>query len=124
MQPPDEPATPEPTADFDDEAPETRPGCTGTDCFVKVPCRPGFATTIHIAPQSLFSPTNLGDSPLMVMFAGRRKPPRGHRDVLQEITITPSVTGPTLVPPQGTDAIFIGCAGSGSVTFRFSIGVA
>jgi hypothetical protein len=123
-QPPDEPTTPEPTGDFVAEASETQPRCTGSDCFVKIPCHPGFSTSIRIAPQSLYSPTNLGDSPLQVMFAGPRKPPHGNRDVLQEVDITPGVTGPTLIPPPGTDTIFIGCTGSGSVTFRFSIGVA
>jgi hypothetical protein len=106
-----------------DEAPVTRPRCTGADCFVKVGCHPGGATRIRINPQPLFSPTNLGGTPLTVMFAGPMKA-NGHRDVLQEVQIGPGITGPTLIPPSGTDTIFIGCAGSGEVTFRYSPGVA
>jgi hypothetical protein len=117
------PDQPERTA-FQPEAPETRPRCTGSDCFVSVPCHGLFSTNIHIAPQPLFSPTYLGDSPLRVMFSGPRRPPLGHRTVLEEVDIRPGATMADLVPPPGTDTIYIGCTGSGGVTLRFSIGVA
>jgi hypothetical protein len=107
-----------------DEAPVTRPKCVGADCFVKVDCHTGFGSSTHINPQPLYNPTNLGNSRLLLIFAGPPKPPRGKRDVLQEVEIGPGMTGPTLLYPTGTDTIFIGCDGSGSVTFRFSAGVA
>jgi hypothetical protein len=123
-QPPEEPVTPEPTADFAAEAPETKPRCIGGDCFVTAPCFPAFSSTTHIAPQTLIAPTNLGDKSLLVIFAGPRRPPGGQRAIIQEVEITPQMTGPTLIPPAGTDTIFIACSGSGSVKFRFSAGVA
>jgi hypothetical protein len=109
---------------FAPEAPVTQPRCTGSQCFVTVPCRPGFASTTQIPPQVLYDPANLGGAPLQVMFSGPRRPPSGSRDVLQIVEIAPGATGHNLVPPPGTDTIFIGCNGSGSVTFRFSNAVA
>jgi hypothetical protein len=124
---PDEPAPAAPALIPSDiplaEAPETRPRCTGSDCFVSVPCRPGFSTSIHIAPQPLFSPTNLGDSPLKIIFAGPPRPPAGKRAILHEVDIPAGATESTLSPTPATDAIFIACSGTGAVTFRFSIGV-
>lgn len=123
--PPEEEAlNPESGTGFVDEAPLTRPRCNGVDCFVDVDCHSGFGSSIHITPQPLFSPTNLGSSPLLVMFAGPPKPPQGKRPILQEVQIDPGQTGPNLMPPPGTDTIFIGCNGGGSVTFRFTPGVA
>jgi hypothetical protein len=90
---------------------------------VSVPCRPGGGTNIHIAPQALFSPTNLGDSPLKIMFAGPPRPLHGRRAILHEVDIAAGATESTLFPSPATDAIFIACSGSGAITFRFSIGV-
>jgi hypothetical protein len=112
-----------PPATSVDEAPVTRPRCDGADCFVKVPCHSGGGTSIHINPQALFSPTNLGGTPLLVMFAGPLKA-NGKRAVIQEVEIGPGVTAPNLIPPHGTDTIFIACTGSGDVTFRWTAGVA
>jgi hypothetical protein len=77
-QPPDEPATPEPTADWETEPPETRPRCIGSDCLVEVQCFTGFSSKTRIAPQSLLSPTNLGDTPLLITFATPANRPGGH----------------------------------------------